>query len=68
MGWMGWMDSNQDAPRTKGLLDLRPAQGSGAQDPSWTSTLTWAPRPAGLIALCFQTRTNEVEFREEQQE
>lgn len=51
------------------LLDLRPAQGQGVEgDPSRTSPPTQAPRRAGLIVLCLQTRTNEVEFREEQQE
>lgn len=51
------------------LLDLGPAQGQGVEvDPSRTSAPTQAPRPAGLIVLCLQTRTNEVEFREEQQE
>lgn len=65
----GLLDSSPDPPRSMSLLDLRPSQGQGVEvDPSQTSAPTQAPRPAGLIVLCLQTRTNEVEFREEQQE
>lgn len=53
--------STQTLLRPQPLSKLSP-------EPSGTSVPTQAPRLAGLVVLYLQTRTNEAEFREEQQE
>lgn len=54
--------------RTSSHTPPRPQPLKTQSQPLWDSAPTQAPRLAGLIVLYVQTRTNEAEFREEQQE